>query len=105
MYCNIGKLEFEVEKISLVPNHIGEEIKSSLPKTYDGRAFGYILWLGWDFVNKKHLAIASHAANDSRCSLKNYSTLFLKFKYYLGGAWGIQTPDLGNANAALYQLS
>lgn len=22
-----------------------------------------------------------------------------------GGAWGIQTPDLGNANAALYQLS
>ena len=23
MYCNIGKLEFEVEKISLVPKHIG----------------------------------------------------------------------------------
>lgn len=54
---------------------------------------------------KKHLAIASHAANDSRCSLKNYNTLFLKFKYNLGGAWGIQTPDLGNANAALYLLS
>ena len=52
MYCSIGKLEFEVEKISLVPNHIGGEIKSSLPKTYDGRAFDYILWLGWEFVNK-----------------------------------------------------
>ncbi len=52
MYCNIGKLEFEVEKISLVPKHIGGEIKSSLPKTYDGRAFGYILWLEWWFVNK-----------------------------------------------------
>lgn len=105
MYCSIGKLEFEVEKISLVPNHIGGEIKSSLPKTYDGRAFGYILWPDWDFVNKKHLAIASHAANDSRCSLKNYSTLFLKFKYNLGGAWGIQTPDLINANDAFYQLN
>ena len=54
---------------------------------------------------KKHLAIASHAANDSRCSLKNYSTLFLKFKYNLGGAWGIQTPDLINANDAFYQLN
>ena len=54
MYCNIGKLEFEVEKISLVPNHIGGEIKSSLPKTYDGRAFGYILWPDWDFVNKRY---------------------------------------------------
>lgn len=100
MYCSIGRMEFEVEKISLVPNHIGGEIKSSLPKTYDGRAFGYILWLEWEFVNKKHLAIASHPANDSRCSLKNF-----KFKYNFGGAWGIQTPDLGNANAALYQLS
>jgi len=30
----------------------GGEIKSSLPKTYDGRAFGYILWLEWEFVNK-----------------------------------------------------
>ena len=54
---------------------------------------------------KKYLAIASHAANDSRCSLKNYSTLFLKFKYNLGGAYGIQTHDLINANDALYQLS
>lgn len=54
---------------------------------------------------KKHLAIASHAANDSRCSLKNYSTLFLKFKYNLGGAWGIQTPDLINANDVFYQLN
>ena len=65
----------------------------------------YILWLEWGIVNKKHLAIASHAANDSRCSLENYNTLFLKFKYNLGGAYGIQTHDLINANDALYQLS
>ena len=26
-------------------------------------------------------------------------------KVAIGGPWGIRTPDLGNANAALYQLS
>ena len=26
-------------------------------------------------------------------------------KFLFGGAWGIQTPDLINANDALYQLS
>ena len=35
---------------------------------------------------------------------KRYPFEYLK-KFLFGGAWGIQTPDLGNANAALYQLS
>ena len=73
MYCSIGKLEFEVEKISLVPNHIGGEIKSSLPKTYDGRAFDYILWLEWRFVNKILLLVCYVVAE-----VEFFEFLFLK---------------------------
>ena len=37
--------------------------------------------------------------------LKKDTHLSILSSFLFGGAWGIQTPDLGNANAALYQLS
>lgn len=37
--------------------------------------------------------------------LKKIPILSILNSFLFGGAWGIQTPDLINANDALYQLS